>query len=83
MDKWLLLIFIIYLVIRLIVIVLRMKRSKKFNKTPIGTLRVDRSDPSDCPYLFLELYQGSDPSIFKDGDIITFQVSTKNYLSQD
>lgn len=49
-------------------------------KRPIGTLRIDRSDPNDQPYMFLELYKNV-------GDIsnqkqVTLDVSNENYLSQ-
>lgn len=33
------------------------------NQDPIGTLKVDRSDPDDGPYLFLEIDSGKAPLI--------------------
>ena len=49
-------------------------------KRSVGTLRVDRSDPDDGPYMFLELSKGV-------GDIsnkkyVVLKVDTKNYISQ-
>lgn len=47
----------------------------------VGTLRIDRSDPSDQPYMFLELARNV-------GDItgkkyVILNVSTKNYISHE
>ena len=46
----------------------------------IGCLVIDRSDPDDEPYLFLELeksiYQ------FQDKKYITMKLTNKNYISQ-
>lgn len=47
-------------------------------KKPIGTLRVDSSDP-DGPYLFLELE--TDPNIIKKEKYITLKVDIKSYIS--
>lgn len=52
-----------------------------FMPRTIGTLRIDHSDPSDQPYMFLELSKGV-------GDIsndryVTLEVSTENYISQE
>lgn len=49
-------------------------------KRPIGRLRIDRSDPDDQPYMFLELYKNV-------GDVsnekrVTLDVSNENYISQ-
>lgn len=49
-------------------------------RSKVGTLRIDRSDPDDQPYMFLELNKGV-------GDIstrtyVTLDVSTENYISQ-
>lgn len=46
---------------------------------PVGTLRVDRSDPDDNPYLFLELSE--DPSKLPNQKYITLKVDVKNYIS--
>lgn len=53
---------------------------KKYSKEPIGTLRIDHSDPDDGPYLFLEL--SSDPGNIKHGEIVTMKTDCKNYVSQ-
>ena len=46
----------------------------------VGTLRVDRSDPNEAPYLFLEIDKGA-------GDIssrkmVLLDVRNQNYVSQ-
>lgn len=48
-------------------------------QSPIGTLRVDSSDP-DGPYMFLELE--TDPSVIKKEKYVTLKVNTKSYISQ-
>lgn len=50
-----------------------------FHKRSVGTLRVDRSDPTEEPYLFLELTTSVNNVISKD--FVTFKVNTKNYIS--
>ena len=47
---------------------------------PIGTLRMDESDPEYGPYLFLELE--TDPSVIKRMNRVTLKVNVKNYISQ-
>lgn len=47
-----------------------------------GTLRVDRSDPEDNPYLFLELTKDGMDRIRKHR-YITLEVKIKNYISRD
>lgn len=51
-----------------------------FNDKPVGTLRIDRSDPDDSPYLFLEL--STDPRELMKKDVVTLKVSTENYITQ-
>lgn len=46
---------------------------------PIGTLRVDSSDP-DGPYMFLELE--TDPSVIKKEKYVLLKVDTRSYISQ-
>lgn len=46
---------------------------------PIGTLRVDSSDP-DGPYMFLEL--STDPNNIKKEKYVTLRVNTKSYISR-
>lgn len=52
----------------------------RLHKPPIGTLRVDESDPYDGPYLFLEL--DSRPESFKRLKRVTLNVKAENYISQ-
>ena len=47
---------------------------------PLGTLRVDRSDP-DGPYLFLELH--TDVATIMDEKKVVFDVDVKNYISRE
>lgn len=54
---------------------------KLYRPKPVGTLRVDRSDPDDAPQLFLELE--SMPSRLTHGSIVTFKVNTKSYISHE
>lgn len=46
---------------------------------PIGTLRVDSSDP-DGPYLFLELE--TDLNVIKKEKYVLMKVDTRSYISQ-
>lgn len=46
-----------------------------------GNLVIDRSDPEDGPYIFLEL--GVDPSILEQSETTTFVVVSKNYISHE
>lgn len=50
-------------------------------KKSIGTLRVDRSDPDDDPYLFLEINPGGTKSLLRD-DYIMLKVKRENYISR-
>ena len=47
----------------------------------IGTLRIDQSDPTEPPYLFLDLDKPVE-SIAKEKYVL-FRVSKKNFISQD
>ena len=47
----------------------------------IGTLRVDQSDPTEQPYLFLELDKPVENVINKK--YVLFRVNKKNFISQD
>lgn len=49
-------------------------------KRPIGDLVIDRSDPTEPPYLFLELYKNVGD--FTNDKYVTLQVCNRNYLSQ-
>ncbi len=46
-----------------------------------GYLRVDTSDPTDQPYLFLEL--SKPPQTLKRKKYVMFKVNPKNYISHD
>ena len=49
--------------------------------TSIGTLRVDQSDPTEQPYLFLELDKPVETVTNKK--YVLFRVIKKNFISQD
>lgn len=49
---------------------------------PVGTLRVDQSDPDSGPYLFLELTHHGAGAIQKKKYVL-FKVDLKNYISQE
>ena len=51
-----------------------------FNDKPIGSLRVDKSDPDSEPYLFLELDAGGMSDIYKKQSV-RLRVKIKNYIS--
>lgn len=51
-----------------------------FRDKPIGSLRVDRSDPDSGPYLFLELNPGGADEIYKKR-YVSLRVELKNYIS--
>lgn len=46
----------------------------------VGTLRIDQSDPTEAPYLFLELDKPVESVMNKK--IVTFRVNKKNYISE-
>ena len=51
-----------------------------FKDNPIGSLRVDQSDPDSEPYLFLELDPGGMNDIYKKQSV-RLRVKIKNYIS--
>ena len=51
-----------------------------FQEKPIGSLRVDESDPDSGPYLFLELDPGSVDAIYKK-QYVRLRVQIANYIS--
>lgn len=53
----------------------------KYEKKPVGTLRVDQSDPDDSPYLFLELDDSAIINKVTKMKEVTFRVNTENYIS--
>lgn len=50
------------------------------DKNIIGNLRIDRSDPAEDPYLFLELFNGV--HTFSDKKTVHLKVRAENYVSQ-
>ena len=52
-----------------------------FQEKPIGSLRVDQSDPDSGPYLFLELDPGRANVIYKK-QRVPLRVKIKNYISR-
>lgn len=46
----------------------------------VGTLRIDRSDPEEPPYFFLEV---TNVRRIKNGKTITMTVNEENYISQE
>ena len=51
-----------------------------FKDKPIGSLRVDKSDPDSEPYLFLELDAGGMSDIYKKQSV-RLRVKIKIYIS--
>ena len=51
-----------------------------FRDKPIGSLRVDHSDPDSGPYLFLELNPGGADEIYKKR-YVSLRVELKDYIS--
>ena len=47
---------------------------------PIGNLRIDKSDPEDGPYFFLELNEH--PHVIEQSTYVTLKVVAENYISQ-
>ena len=48
---------------------------------PIGSLCVDKSDPDDGPYLFLEFNPDQNPEVIMKKSYVTLKVEAKNYIS--
>lgn len=51
-----------------------------FKEKPVGSLRVDESDPDSGPYLFLELVGSGADAIYKRVTYVC-RVELKNYIS--
>ena len=47
----------------------------------IGTLRIDRSDPTEAPYMFLEV--SKDVGDISNRKYVLLDVSNKNYISHE
>ena len=52
-----------------------------FHRRPVGNLRIDRSDPTDTPYLFLEL--SSDVGRFLHKKYVVLRVRAENFLPHE
>ena len=52
----------------------------RFREKPVGSLRVDESDPDSGPYLFLELDRSGADAIYKQR-YVRLRVELKNYIS--
>lgn len=53
--------------------------TKKRKNNYAGVLREDRSDPTEAPYLFLELEPGGLDKIHQHSEV-TFKVKLENYI---
>ena len=52
-----------------------------FRARTIGLLRVDRSDPSEPPYLFLEVEKN--PDALQHGRLVVLRIRKENLLSHE
>ena len=52
-----------------------------FRRRPVGNLRVDYSDPTSGPYLFLEL--GTDVGTVMRKKYVTFRVRVEDFLPHE
>ena len=52
----------------------------RHKKAPVGTLRIDHSEPDEAPLLFLEL--STDPRNIMYEKQVLLDVNTESYLSQ-
>ena len=75
-------VFIGLTIFLLIVVLFLIKRVLSLKQKPIGTLRIDSSDPDDGPYLFLELNQSIADVKLQDKKFVILAVDATNYLSQ-
>lgn len=73
---------VLYILGVLLGVLLGLFIAKFLNPKVVGNLRVDRSDPDDRPYLFLEIFPGKRDSILTD-DYITLRIRRENYISRD
>ena len=51
-----------------------------FQEKPIGSLRIDESDPDSGPYLFLELDPNNADAIYKK-EYVRLRIRIENYIS--
>ncbi len=52
-----------------------------FRARTIGSLRVDRSDPSEPPYLFLEVQKN--PDALQHGRLVVLRIRKENLISHE
>lgn len=52
-----------------------------FHAKTIGSLRIDRSDPSEPPYLFLEVEKN--PDALEHGRMVVLRVRKENLVSHE
>lgn len=50
-------------------------------KKPVGALRIDRSDPTEQPYLFLEFT--ASPDILSKSKYVVLDVKNVNFISHE
>lgn len=53
-----------------------------FKEKPVGSLRIDQSDPDSGPYLFLELSHKGADAIYKKRYVV-LKVNIKDYISHE
>lgn len=53
-----------------------------FARLSMGTLRIDNSDPTDVPYLFLEIDEGKTVDSIVNKKRVLFVVEKKNFISE-
>ena len=53
------------------------------NRKPIGSLRVDHSDPTDRPYLFLELDPGAGIGSILNRKLVSFRVKLEDFIPHE
>lgn len=50
-----------------------------YERRRVGTLRIDRSDPTEPPYFFLEV---TNLRRIEDGKLVSMRVRAENYIPQ-
>lgn len=58
-------------------------RSARSRWRPIGDLRVDRSDPMDKPYLFLEFDMGTDVNSVIQSKFVVLRVKLEDFIPHE
>ena len=81
MDYWTLgLIFVVGIIVG--VIAGRIFTKKSSVDEPLGTLVIDRSDPDDGPYMFLEIGNRENVAVIMRQEAVTLKVEQRNYVSR-